>query len=264
MLKLEKIAKTRDLNVTLRQRPVFFNGTLAMALGLAIFIHTVPFLIFHIAPFKMGYDGPIFPPVHVAADFSQESPGNLISLEYPGHEPVPGYLIAPLPSSPGLPEISKSSPVKQMEWIKQQSLLYNPFLEIEEDKRMGDLALSPPEHKDYGTVKVHISGSLAGRPIAVRNTYEEELAQLSFYAFPIKTAVPHRCIYEVQVEDRTGEIFWHAPSACSEDKDIRALALNILLSHRFIPRKQCRRKCAFTTGCSPSKVQGRKRISLPA
>lgn len=233
MLKLEKIARTREINVSLRDKEGFFNRTLLFALACALVIHGGALLLFHIAPFKIGYDESIFPPVVVATEFPD--PANKVTAHLDEDEPIPPYVVAPLPKQTWPPQMPTHALARQMEYIQQQSVLTNPFLPLENDTRIDDHSIHFSGPRDHAPIKIYVSGSLGDLTLVNQDTYEEELTELTSQSQKVKSAVPRRYIYTVQVEHDSGEVFWYELKHSEEDGELKKLAVDILKSLRFAP-----------------------------
>lgn len=70
MLQLEKISKTREVNISLRNKTPLLNSTFLQALAIAIAFHLVGAFVFQIKPFFVSKVDMIFPPVIVNTDLS--------------------------------------------------------------------------------------------------------------------------------------------------------------------------------------------------
>lgn len=81
MLKLEKIAKSQELSVLLRARPKIMTKQFAMALSYAVLVHLMALAVFHIAPFKIGFDSRLLPPVRVNLEQLKEQDMQLAQVE---------------------------------------------------------------------------------------------------------------------------------------------------------------------------------------
>src|SRR5262245_51257714 len=129
MLKLERIAKTDEINVLIRSKPSLLNRPFLYALTYAILFHLSALLIFQIAPFKLGYQQSLFPPVRVASEVPS-SIGIYATNAMQDDDMIPSYLIAPLPPIPELPSFEDGPLVRNMEYIQQSNPLSNPFLAL--------------------------------------------------------------------------------------------------------------------------------------
>ena len=92
MLKLEKVSKTLDINITLRKRERFFNRTFLQALGIALGLHIMAIVLFPIAMSTFRGSLAVLPPVSVAAELPSESSVTTVREE---EEISPRYLRPP-------------------------------------------------------------------------------------------------------------------------------------------------------------------------
>lgn len=223
MLKLEKISKTRELNVLLRARPTLLTAPFLMALAYALFVHLAAFFLFKIAPLNLGFQYALFSPVNVAVELPVHN-GVYVALQ--DQEPVPEYLIAPEPKIPELPNADELPLVKNSEYIKLQSPLSHLFMEFENSVSL-ETKTVPPE-----PVTVHLSGSIAEMsllPIRI---------DASALAARIKTVSmdePFRALFRVLVDQSRGEIFWWELIESDPSQAYHAEALDIFKNLKFSP-----------------------------
>lgn len=229
MLKLEK-AKHRDVCITMRNKERWFNSTLLYALGIACGIHFLGVIIVHIHPF-ISHGDKILPPTLVEAEMSnqlEDDDWNVLAYLDTKHK-ASRYLFAPIASEPKLPSMSIDQPLRPTEYIKEPSLLDNPFMTIEEDwdyfyaNELFAQASQPP-------VSVHVSGPLAESPLLDDGTTTISPTELTTIL-----QQSQRCVYSVQVEGKTGRIFWFASKHTPDKQSICNMAESLLLRMRFQP-----------------------------
>lgn len=225
MLKLEKIAKTRELNVLLRAKPTFFTSPFLFALSYAIFIHATAFFIFQIAPFKIGYQQALFPPTSVATEIPVHD-GVYTTNTHFEEEPIASYLIAPLPIVPKLPPAQTIPIVRNMEYIKQKSPLNNPFLSLENLLVVDRETSVTANSSVYVPLTVQLSGSLAEMPF--------EFGTLgNFEVIPERSYRTYHFLYSVQLDQEKGEFFWWDLKHGEKDTKAENYALDILKGLQF-------------------------------
>lgn len=197
MLKLEKVYKTGEINITLREHDRFLTKNLLIALGIAVALHLTGVLLFHVNLFKI-------------VGSQTQLPTIPLDIEIPSFEEGGGALSA----------------------VDQEDLLY---LLMKEPKGM---ALSFPSVPEIVPYSLSLEGNVADQtrpvvfsqediyPIDIFSTREGPsiptsiivsgpLSEIEFYGDGVKslsipeTKMAGRVFYEVQVENRTGLIFWH-------------------------------------------------------
>ncbi|MBA3237533.1 MAG: hypothetical protein H0T62_04185 [Parachlamydiaceae bacterium] len=229
MLKLEKIAKTRELSVLLRAKPTLLTSPFLFALSYAVFIHLAAIFIFQISPFKIGYQQSLFPPVSVATEIPVHEGVYASNNHFEEEEPIAAYLIAPSPLKPPLPSAQAIPIVRNIEYIKQKSPLSNPFLSHENilDDDVETFALA--SSSVYAPLTVQLSGAFADIPLEfgamdqIHKAAHEHLYRT------------YRFVYSAHLDQERGEFFcWDLKDG---DKDTKAenYALDILKGLHFTP-----------------------------
>lgn len=228
MLKLEK-ARHSDVNITMRNKQRCFNRTLITALAIACGLHLFGAIIFHIHPF-ISFGDKILSPTIVEAEMNNsldDDDWSVLAYLDTKHKSS-RYQFAPTPSEPKLPSISISAPSRQTEYIKETSLLINPFLSIEED--WDYLIAKEPPASNSPPISVHVSGPLADIPLITDGTTEiSPTEQTNLLKQPL------RCVFEVQVEGKTGRIFWFTAKQSLSEQSICSTAETLLHHMRFQP-----------------------------
>jgi hypothetical protein len=227
MLKLKKSAKSRELSIILRDKPSLLTKTFFFALGYALFIHFSAFFLFHISPFKIGYEESIFPPVIVATDFPFLGTFDNVSIHLADEEAIPSYIIAPEPSLPepfALIDHASST---------QGGTLFDPFFSIEDNvgiQHSDTLFTSPTPKK---AVAIALSGGLAERILLDQKNIDEDLKTIA--ADQQRSMLPQRFDFSVQLERSTGKIFWWEEIGIdhSSDRRLYLLAVELLKSLQF-------------------------------
>lgn len=220
MLKLEKIAKTQEIGIILRDKPFLLTKTFSLAFGCALFIHLGAFTIFHISPFKIGYSESIFPPAIVAADLPFRGNGNNLSIQLM-EEAIPSYLIAPtIP----IPELS----LQLQENAIPGGFSLHPFLSLEDNVGIQQTDTLFQKSGPKLPVKIHLSAGLANK------AYDNNEELLKIITEPISSITSEQSfLFTVQIEQRTGQIFWWEEKTIHASKDAHQQAIKILKNLRF-------------------------------
>lgn len=228
MLKLEKTLR-REIAISLRQQERVFNQTFLIALGIAIVLHLLPFLLFHIKPFKISNHGTISLPTHVESDLNTAHPFDFDSWVFSQIETKRKFsdLFAPQISFPELPKMS----VDLKEKIDKNQL----FTDIE-ITHLDQLLLPITFLTTRDSIQIYISG-----PLAEKKALEIPYKQLKDLGFETKETCcnSYRVIYDVRVQDESGEIIWFETKERIAEKKYQELADKILEEIRFSPKKNC-------------------------
>lgn len=201
MLKLEKIGR-RDISVSLRDKQNRFDRTFLKAFAIAIALHLGALILFHIHPF-IAIGDKILPPSLVESDIAFGNNDILAEIEREG---IPQrHLLEPKMSILDIPAMPEPYLQRNLEYIKENSLLDNPFLEIEEDwEYLASDGKSIPIPKP---IQVHVSGELAKIPLINDGSTHQDLSSFSTSTGTHQSLI----VYTVQVESTTGRIFWYMP-----------------------------------------------------
>lgn len=210
MLKLQKKGK-QEIQVFLRKRESLWSRSFICALSIALGLHIFAILIFQIHAYFNPNDS-ILPPIIVQADIGNFLTEEIIaSLEE--QEIQYSFLIPAEASLPQFPSLSTSQSESPLEYLKEESLLHNSFTSIEEDWQY--LFDSPNQRTPH--IKINISGDLAETTLI-----EDGIKNIKW------NGKSQRVVYAVQVEGKTGRIFWQM-----EKEGTHNLAEQILSEIRF-------------------------------
>ncbi len=215
MLKLERIAKTLNLSITLRKREPFFNRTMLQALALGLGLHLAAFCLFPIAVSKFNGSLLILPPISVATDLPHFSEGS-VHAQIEQEEFSPRSLQPPKGLSFGLPASIASAAISYPE--EEVTVFYSTEREVELRHPLNEL-LDPSPKYDNSLI-VHVSGPLS--------RYER--------AISVPTVIPeglYRVVFHVAMENRSGKIFWYERKESSDDEKVNRLAEEILGAMHF-------------------------------
>jgi hypothetical protein len=205
MLKIEKKARTREIQISLRDREKLFNPNFRNAFLIALALHLFGIVFFNIVPLKIA-EGKILPPSAVEAELaSTESPESLILAQIEGEKRDPRYQLAPKGSSPELPALAKFSFLHKMEYMKQNSLEHNPFAQIEKELQESYFTTQVLP-ADYTPVEIFFSGTEGNR---VTFSLPAEFASFFSKRDNSRQALTrHRALYEIRIQNTSGEVFW--------------------------------------------------------
>jgi hypothetical protein len=219
MLKLEKTSQHSGLTVRLREQQGFFEPRLLKALAIALVLHCGALFFFHVIPFAISTTF-IFPPVEVHSDHPLEGVTTFATSYLEDNEellPPPVSIMTGLdwfliqqPSilepSPTLDPLALQS-LEEKLWPKWQDPL---FLKLEEP-----------------SIRLVISGELAHLPLIATDPLLNQMQPLS------STSSPAYVTYQVQLDEKTGELFWYDRLESSGLATIDHLTEKILLNLRF-------------------------------
>lgn len=229
MLKLEKIAKTRELNVLLRTKPTVFSATFLYALGYALLIHFGALFIFKISPFKVNYQQSVFPPVRVATELPIQNGVYTTNLHSEEFDSIPSYLLAPLPIAPDFPEVSQILPTIEGESTNLiASSFENSLFLLDElfNDAVDESHSSKMESESFKPLTCHLSGSIAELPI-FSNGLSAGLSHKGHGAI--------RAIIAVQVNQSDGQIFWWQIKE-GLNQEQQNVAIEVLKNLQFVPQ----------------------------
>jgi hypothetical protein len=232
MLRLERVSRDCQVNVAIRDKESWWNQTVLVAFFIAISLHGISFLIFQITPFKVRIPETIYPPVVVDSDLAlSNEKKEILALTDPDSEYLSTqFFFEHVPSVPSLPGMSKSPMVRHMEYIKEASVLANPFTQLEQEIHHFDFPVFSPPQLVMPSIVLVISGGLADKKLLV-NGIDDNRAFL--HKLSPKSMSSQKVIYTVQVEEQTGGIFWYSLKQTAETNSLNHLAEKILRSMQF-------------------------------
>src|SRR5262249_40701096 len=137
MLKLEKPTFWGPIQVSVRHRDRLLTPAFLFALCLAICIHLVGLIVFHVKPYYVLDAARVFPPVTVSIDFGKSKDGMIEAHFYDNSRQSIYSFELPIPSLvyPTLPPISSSKIV--LEAI-EYPIRKDPFRQIVLDAASDD------------------------------------------------------------------------------------------------------------------------------
>lgn len=225
MLKLEKIAKSRELSVLLRSKPTILTFPFLCALGYALLIHIAALFLFQISPFKVTYQQSLFAPVRVATEMPIHHGVLSTNLQFEEQEPIAEYLIAPLPLTPTLPKAYQMlAKINRAEM--EQNNTFNAHLPLEGfffDNLETPLAM---ESQSYQVLAIYLSGPIS----------EYSLKNKDVETLDPQPQLTYRILFSVKVNQSNGEIFWWDLREAPDSKQLQNEAINVLKSLQFAPQ----------------------------
>lgn len=212
MLKVEKIARGKEISIALRRKESFFNTTFNQALAWAFTFHIGAILFFHIAPFSL-VSGRIYPPAFVESDLFDG--GAIATIDQEG--PPKRYLLEPKESRPEIPSIPRLAMMQHLENIQKNQVEDHPFSDVETEFWAAKL-FKPHGKNHFFPIEIQFSGLLAEHSFTLT-----EPLPIIFESF--------KAIYTIQVDNSTGTVFWYEAKAVPENK--RIIVENLIRSLRF-------------------------------
>lgn len=233
MLKLERIARSQELNVSLRDKPSFLSHSFLLALSYALFSHLLALLLFQISPFKISYEASIIPPVLVASDFMSGDYMQGVTAHYYDQSIVPDYLILPSRPVVQLPlAVRESSPLKK-DSTMYHDLTRNPFLRLEDEIALGRVSDLFGDSVDPSPLVVRSSGDIAERKMWRKKDDQSAIEAFALRQPELRSRIPYYFFFAVEVDQRTGEIFWWERQSEAGVPKLDALAIEVLKNLRF-------------------------------
>lgn len=234
MLKLVRIKRDNNIAVSIRSKEPGVNRIFLQSLAIAVGLHVVAIALFTVH--RMMVEGEvIFSPSYVESDIGNifQDAGVITQLDHEMN--VSTSIAKPKLSRPGVPPHSNESFVRQMDFIEVPSFQNNPFKGIEEDyshiaSSSNSSSSAVVMHKQIG-VDVQISGDIAEVAIV------DDTIQLSGDQKKIVNQLqePSKTVYTVQVEGKTGTIFWWDCKERIASSLLQRLAELYLTNLRFEP-----------------------------
>lgn len=223
MLRLEK-TRGKEICISLRPRERAFSHTLLYAFAIALSLHVLAALIFHVGSFFMQ-DAGIASPISVEADLADA--GTFAMFKKEMHQQH--YHLAPNTSEPVHHAIEVSDSKTDSIIALRDTPSSNPFLPIEGE--WNPFAATGHKRKS-SALRIHVFGALAEVPLLSDGT-----ATLTTELAALKRS--SRATYAVQIEHQEGRVFWHMPTQKQEDPILNQLAQRILQNMRFKSIPSC-------------------------
>lgn len=228
MLKLEKIAKTLEISITLRQRESLFNKTFIQALMIAIGLHLFAGILFNVRFIKIAGSQTVIPPAFVEADLTAPSDNSIVAIAEE-EENHPKHFIEAKGSKPQLPAIPLSEHAQQTVQLQKACCWKkNPFIEIEAYANPAPIPLPKAPNTPGQPIQVYVSGGLNAASLMQEGWESIDPATLK------TQATQNYCvIFAVRIDGQTGSVFWYEFKTDRAHKELDALAEQILKNMRF-------------------------------
>ena len=227
MLKIEKSKKNNEINIQIRHPSRLLDRYFLLALGTALGGHLLAALLFHVHLFTLGEIETTLPPTRALAHYVKSSPEDkseaFVSAQINREGRLTPAQLAPPGSLPLLPELPPPHHIVSMDY--HYNLKSDAFAEIEKDSEDSNFTLldipiiaSP--------LKVSVAGPLA--ELSLQTLSEEMAALIEPQKFPPKNLQQEHIVYAVEVDIKSGKIFWFQPIENSLDHLKQELAEKIL------------------------------------
>jgi len=229
MLTLEKKKRGGEVSITLKAKQSFFSSAFKKALLWALGFHFGAALLFHIAPFRLT-SGRIFPPAFVETDTLEGDGGILANLE--SEWSSRRYLLAPRLATPEIPRILKPA---LLEWANfgheklENTVAFAALEKANRENALFEISDRETLLREKPRVLVASNGALATRLVSWSDLAADHLENC------VRT--PCRYIYHVQVDDRSGQIFWYEPvnidskRSSKDDGSVEKMKVEDFLKH---------------------------------
>lgn len=237
MLRLEKSGRNREIHVSLGHKESFVSRSFLYAFFIALSLHLIGGLVFKVQLFKLIQSEYLFPPYVVDTDITLESvQSHLVNADIQTQKYKAAYLQPPKTSSPVLPEMPLPKLISQLEYIKEEEAPEHAFISFETNPV--DYFSSRGHTIEIPPVSLHLYGPIAGKEIFENSLADPELLPYFKSQKISPQDLEQKSLrYHVQIEEKTGRIFWFEPDFAIERKDRQLLAEKILKHLRFAPQK---------------------------
>lgn len=213
MLKLEKKSLFSPLSYRLKEREKWIEPQLFKAFGIAFALHAGFFLLFQIHPFFPSSFF-LFPPVEVQSDLSLQEVNAFDLIEVPEEEDALFPSLSLVPSLAWEPALQTD-----------RAFNFDVFQNLEH--RMWPTEFPPLSVPlEENTIELRVSEELAEYLLVQADPRLEQRHPLSFLA-------PFFVSYQVEIDERSGEVFWYQRLLSSGQEKIDALTEDILLNLKF-------------------------------
>lgn len=223
MLKLEKTSQLSGLTVRLREREHFFEPRLLKALAIAVILHCGALLLFHVTPFTFSSTF-VFFPIQVQSDHPLQE--GSISALVASYREENNELMPPPPTVVPIPTLNWISFPQESNLTPALALDLHAFQSLEErfwPKWQEPLSLQLEEPK----IQLSISGDLAELSLVSTDSLLNQMQPISVHSSPVYV------IYQVQMDEKTGKLFWYERIQSSGMSEVDRLTEKILMNLRF-------------------------------
>lgn len=220
MLKLEK-ARGKEISIGLRDKTPFMNQSFLYAFAIALGLHIGAILLFSIQPFII-VGQQLLPATSVEVDRGQLMLLNDNNSAYADiDEKLQKNFWAPPVAQLNLPKFPIVLEDRQQAFLQEKVALVNPFLSIEEDFEIPFMNST----KRTPGIYINVSGELSDMKLLNDGT-----SQIQYDAKRMSSQI---LTFMVQVDNKTGRIFWRMPTQKSISHELGVVAEQILNSMLF-------------------------------
>ncbi len=227
MLKLEKVAKTREINITLRPRTSFFTKSFKEAFLWALGMHLAAGFLFTVQLIRISENIKVFLPAYVESELGSAL-NNQVIAELEREKIFSHYIGEPPDAKPEFSVFSGGSEVTTSLASLKENSTENPFLKSEFWLMAPELPLLKKSSNLPKPIKIEVSGGLEKYPILKEGWDTIEVSTL-------KKMKPHgyKASYNVRLDLQTGRLFWIEPLLLDKSKISDLLAEKILAEIQF-------------------------------
>lgn len=198
MLKLERVYKSRDINIRLRKRDRFLNRIFWQAFFIALGIHLFGLIFFKIQTL-LTHSATRLSPIIAHADLDLTKDNFHVQV-MPDQVPR-NYPLAPPRSSPRMPKMALPPLIRQTEYVQENTMLNkDPFRELQ--KEFMAMPSSELPLKTYPSLDISLLGALSSRSWNYRNPIKMAEGLIPSFDEPLLA------MFSIQLDENSGEIFW--------------------------------------------------------
>lgn len=213
LLKLKK-SKNNEINVILKGKTRFINRTFLIAFSVAFGLHLLAVILFNISPFFHGPEK-IFSPIEVQTDLGFKEVGSVAIAK--NEEKNHKHSFKPPVSTLEMPSFSSFNKEMEMKLLRNNEFPANAFLNVEEEWDF----LLPHKAMSIPPIAIHVSGNLSQCTLI-----EKSISN-------VKNLEDFRIVYDVQVELKSGRVFWHQIKLFDGSEEMRKIADEMLKALAF-------------------------------
>jgi hypothetical protein len=234
MLKLEKIAKSLELSITLRERDRFFNHAFIKAFMIAIGLHLFTGLLFNVRLIKITGSRSVSLPALVDIDMSILTDKGVLAM-VEEMENFPKHFVEAKISHPPLLSFPIEKGEKPLSSLNKNSdLKTNFFISLEQETY--DQPALPllwnRDQTDFKPIEVSVSGGLDSSLILEEGWEKIDLSMIKNHL-----TQTYRVVFAVRLDNYSGSLFWYDQRTEKANKELDALAENILKNMLFAETK---------------------------
>lgn len=219
MLKLEKVAKSLEVSISLRAQKPFFSLHLIIAFAIALGFHLAAILLFTIRHSDGTQHLSIFPAVYVESIVSSN---NHVSIDLNSEDINFRYMHEPPELKPIYPILAGFTVNELPRTINRQESEM-PFIKVEQWLTAPSMPLLQRDKKKAKVLDIQIFGGLESYSLFNEGWGKNELALLAKLPFN-----ECKASYEIRLDLQSGSIFWYQPIFDCKSKKFCHLAEQIL------------------------------------